>query len=82
MAIYCRLCAELKDVDEIAASITDATNLIEHKLTMCCQWNVEHRDSRLPQEVCTCCMDKLDKFWLFSQTVQSAQDKLRMIFGE
>lgn len=82
MAIYCRLCAELKDADEIAASITDAANSVEQKLTMCCQWNVEHRYARLPQEVCTCCLDKLDKFWLFSQSVQSAQDKLKAIFGE
>lgn len=82
MAIYCRLCAELKSADEIGTSIADATNFIEQKLTVCCQWNVENSDAKLPQEVCTYCLDKLDKCWFFSQSVQSAQDKLKEIFGE
>lgn len=83
MTNYCRLCAELKDPIEIVASITDADNLIEQKLIECCQWLTENpQNHRLPQNVCLCCLDKLDKCWLFSKSVQLAQSKLLEIFGE
>lgn len=82
MTNYCRLCAELKDSVEIATSITDTDNLIEQKLIECCQWQVEKANRHLPKEVCMSCLDKLDKCWLFSQSVQFSQQKLLEIFGE
>lgn len=82
MTNYCRLCAELKGPDEIATSLTDTENLIEQKLTACCEWKVEKANQRLPKDVCMTCLDKLDKCWLFSQSVQFAQQKLLEIFGK
>lgn len=80
MTTYCRLCAEFKESTEIVTSIHDSERLIEQKLVACCQWNVELDDSNVPKDVCEHCLDKLDKCWLFSQSVQSAQRKLRQIF--
>lgn len=82
MTNYCRLCAELKDPIEIATTISDVDNLIEQKLTACCQWNEEKWNTKLPQHICMGCLDKLDKCWLFSQSVRLAQRKLREIFGK
>lgn len=82
MTSYCRLCAESKDSIEIATSITDTENLIEQKLIECCQWNVGKANARLPKDICVSCLDKLDKCWLFSQSVQYSQQKLLEIFGE
>lgn len=82
MTNYCRLCAELKDPDEIATSITDTENLIEQKLKECCQWNVKNNNRRLPEDICMGCINKLDKCWMFSQSVQFAQQKLLEIFGK
>lgn len=79
---YCRLCAELKDSTEIITSIEDRDRWIEEKLIACCQWNSEMVDERLPRNVCVFCMEKLDECWLFSQSVQLAQQKLQDIFGE
>ena len=82
MTEYCRLCAELKDLDEIVASIDDVEQSMEQKLRVCCQWTNENTERRLPHSVCSICLDKLDKCWLFSQTVQLAQQKLLEIFGK
>lgn len=82
MTNYCRLCAELKDPDEIVASIGDTANSIAEKLTVCCQWDVKKLKRRLPKDICMGCLDKLDKCWLFSQSVQYAQQKLQEIFGK
>lgn len=81
MENYCRLCAELKDSSEIITSIDDSEKLIQQKLVACCQWNVENTKSKLPQNVCVFCLDKLDECWLFSQNVQLAQRKLQGTFG-
>lgn len=82
MTEYCRLCAELKDSHEIVASISDAEQSIQQKLRACCEWTAENAKHRLPHSVCTICFDKLDKCWLFSQSVQLAQQKLLEIFGK
>lgn len=82
MTSYCRLCAELKEPDEIVTSITDAESLIEQKLMVCCQWKVKYTKQKLPQYVCTVCSDKLDKCWIFAQNVKLAQNKLEDIFGK
>lgn len=81
MINYCRLCAESKDSNEIVTTITDAEKLIEQKLTVCCQWKVRNTKQRLPQDVCTICLDKLEKCWIFAQNVKLAQHKLEEIFG-
>lgn len=83
MTNYCRLCAELKEPDDFVTTITDAENLIEQKLSVCCQWKVKNTSQRsLPQAVCSVCLDKLDKCWIFAQSVKLAQHKLEEIFGE
>lgn len=82
MTEYCRLCAELKDPCEIVTSIDDVEQTMEQKLRACCQWTTENTELRLPHSVCATCLDKLDKCWLFSQSVQLAQQKLLEIFGE
>lgn len=82
MTSYCRLCAEIKEPDEILTNITDAESLIEQKLTVCCQWKVKYTKQKLPQDVCTVCSDKLDKCWIFVQNVKLAQHKLEEIFGK
>lgn len=79
---YCRLCAELKDSSEIITSIDDSDKLIEQKLLACCQWNVENTESNLPRKVCVFCLNKLNECWLFSQSVQIAQQKLQERFDE
>lgn len=82
MTTYCRLCAEFKEPVEIITTISDTERLIEEKLIACCQWNVTENEQKLPQDICMFCMDKLDKCWLFSQSVQLAQSKLLEIFGK
>lgn len=82
MIEYCRLCAELKDSFEIVASINDVEKLMERKLRVCCQWTNQNVEQRLPHTVCTSCLDRLDKCWLFAQSVQLAQQKLSEIFGK
>lgn len=82
MSNYCRLCAEFKDSSEIIASIGDQEKCIEQKLIACCQWDAQNTDQILPQSVCSYCFEKLDQCWLFSQSVQHAQQKLQEIFGK
>lgn len=82
MTEYCRLCAELKDPWEVVASITDIEQSMELKLRACCQWTIENSGRSLPHGVCAICLEKLDKCWVFSQSVQLAEQKLLEIFGE
>lgn len=46
MTEYCRLCAEIKDPNEIVASISNDEQLIEQKLGACCQWTTENAEQR------------------------------------
>lgn len=82
MTEYCRLCAELKESNEIIATIDDVEQSVQEKLRACCDWTAESSDQRLPNGVCMICLDKLDKCWLFAQNVQLAQQKLIEIFGK
>lgn len=82
MTEYCRLCADLKDPDEIVASIDDAKHSMEEKLWVCCQWTAENTEHRLPHSVCITCLDTLEKCWLFAQSVQLAQQQLLDTFGK
>lgn len=80
MTEYCRLCAELKDSSEIVASIIDVEQSM--KLQTCCEWTEQNTKLRsLPHNICGICLDKLDKSWLFSQSVASAQEKLLEMIG-
>lgn len=81
MKEFCRLCAKITDSHEIVASISDVEQLIEQKLRACCQWTTENTVQNLPHSVCMDCFDKLEKCWLFSQSVQLAQQSLLEIFG-
>lgn len=83
MEKYCRLCAELKtNSDELNINISDSTIQIQEKLIACCQWNNYQHDSNLPDAICYSCYEKLEKSWLFSESVAFAQTKLLEIFHE
>lgn len=82
MTEYCRLCAELRDPCDLVTSISDVGQFMEQKLWACCQWTPENIEQQLPHGVCTNCADRLNKCWLFSQSVQMAQQKLLVIFRE
>lgn len=82
MREYCRLCAEIKESHEIVASISDVKQLMERKLRACCEWTTENIQQHLPHSVCSICFNTLENCWLFSQSVQLAQQKLLEIFGK
>lgn len=83
MTTYCRLCAELKADDDLSTTINDSTLKIEEKLIICCQWNnYRNTNSNLPDAVCYSCFEKLEKCWLFSETVAIAQTKLQEILQD
>lgn len=83
MTTYCRLCAELKTDDDLSTTINDTTLKIEEKLIICCQWNnYRNTNSNLPDAVCYSCFEKLEKSWLFNETVAIAQTKLQEILQD
>lgn len=78
MAGLCRLCAETRPLEKMS-EFDDPTLNIEQKLVDCCRWthfkelNV---DANLPQHICIVCIEKLERSWLFAESVSSAQYKL------
>lgn len=82
MSIFCRLCAESKDLSDIVTSINDPERSIERKLIACCQWNPQNTDFELPQDVCSSCFERLENSWSFLQSVQTAQRQIQKIFGK
>lgn len=82
MTTYCRLCAESKSEDEINTTISDVKLKIEEKLVVCCQWNNYIKNTHLPESVCYACNEKLEKSWLFCESVAYAQIKLQEIYTE
>lgn len=82
MATYCRLCAEEKSDDDLCASINDLKSGILEKLSACCQWNSYAVNPELPDRVCSMCSEKLEKCWIFSECVSSAQIKLQQLFDD
>lgn len=82
MSIFCRLCAEARNLDQIKTTINDTDWNIEAKLAICCQWNPLQVNDTLPKEVCDFCFDKLEQCWTFSQIVATAQIKLQEIYGK
>lgn len=83
MTTYCRLCAELKTVDDLSTTITDTKLKIEEKLIVCCQWNnYRNINCNFPDTVCYLCIEKLEKCWIFSESVALAQEKLQEIFQD
>lgn len=82
MTFYCRLCAESKTADELSTTISDSKLNIKEKLVACCQWNHYSKNTHLPDGICYLCCDKLEKSWLFNESVANAQIKLHDIFHE
>lgn len=83
MTLYCRLCAELKTIDELTTTINDTKLKIDEKLIACCQWNkYQNTNCNFPNGICNLCCEKLEKCWLFNETVANAQEKLAEIFGD
>lgn len=83
MTTYCRLCAELKSIEDLHTTINDKKLKIEEKLIVCCQWNnYQNINYNFPDAICYSCCEKLEKCWLFNETVASAQTKLEEIFRD
>lgn len=82
MTTYCRLCAESKTENEFNTTINDKQLNIKEKLVACCQWNNYLNYTHLPVCVCYSCCEKLEKCWLFNESVAYAQSKLLEIFNE
>lgn len=81
MTTFCRLCAELKTDDELnTTTINDPKLNIKEKLVICCQWNNYVNYTNLPETICYSCTEKLEKSWLFNESVAFAQIKLQEIF--
>lgn len=64
-------------IRQIISSISDAKQLMERKLRA-----DKNNEQRLPHSVCGVCLDKSDRCWLFSQSVQPTQQTLHDIFDE
>lgn len=79
---YCRLCAESKSEIELSTTINDSKLNIKEKLVICCQWNNYQNNNHLPDGVCVSCCEKLEKCWLFNESVSLAQAKLQEIFHD
>lgn len=79
---YCRLCADLKTYDELNIQISDATLKIHEKLTACCQWDKYQPNASYPSAICYLCYEKLEKSWLFSESIAFAQRKLQEVLHE
>lgn len=79
---YCRLCADLKTDDELNIKISDSTLKIHEKLIACCQWNNYQSNASFPSAICYLCYEKLEKSWLFSESIAFAQDKLQEVLRE
>lgn len=82
MVIWCRLCAEERNPDEIKTTIDDIGLSIATKLNICCKWETLQPDDVLPKQLCHFCFDKLEMSWEFAQSVSIAQTKLNAIFGK
>lgn len=82
MTTHCRLCAELKTEDELNTTINDTRLNIREKLIICCQWNNYSNNSHIPENVCYSCIEKLEKCWLFNESVAFAQTKLQEIYHD
>lgn len=82
MTTYCRLCGESKDTNDLNCSIGDENSEIKVKLMACCQWHLHDTNTHFPQTICFGCVEKLEKCWLFNDSVAKAQIKLLEIFGE
>lgn len=76
----CRLCANTKPFDRLTIRLSDSTLNVEEKLIACCQWdNYKHDDVDLPDVICCDCYERLQECWIFSESIASAQEKLRRI---
>lgn len=83
MTTYCRLCAESKTFDDLSTTINDTKLKIQEKLIICCQWNnYRNANCNLPDGICYSCVEKLEKCWLFNESVAIAQAKLQEIFQD
>lgn len=78
----CRLCASAKPFNRLTIRISDSKLNVEEKLIACCQWNkYKQDDDNLPDAICCECYERLQECWLFSESIASAQEKLRrMLF--
>lgn len=80
MTDICRLCASLKRLDQLVATVEDSTVAIKVKLIRCCQIEIPQNDDFMPQNVCHECVQNLNTSWNFAEKVLQAQETLRQAF--
>lgn len=80
MALYCRLCAEIKESNQIKVNISDEG--VRLKLLHLYQSWAYFEASTPFQSVCLECFDKLEECWTFIKDIECAQLKLRQIHGK
>lgn len=79
---YCRLCADIKTDDELNIEISDTKLKIHEKLVACCQWDTYQSNVNFPYRICYFCYERLEKSWLFSESIAYAQKKLQEVLHE
>lgn len=77
MQEYCRLCAVLRNPEEIKCNIDD----VQQKLVTCCNWHLYQDHHSLPRNVCISCFLQLEQCCFFHESVSRAQQKLSELAG-
>lgn len=76
MSLFCRLCAEAKEPNQMITNLSSED--IHTKLYYCCNyWTYYETFDLQYKEICSNCVDSLEKCWTFLRNVEAAQNKLR-----
>lgn len=80
MENVCRLCGHAKLRRHLISNITDRALNIQQKLIDCCRWNSIGIDEcgTMPKMICNGCIKKLEKSWLFLESVAQVQEQLHL----
>lgn len=78
MENVCRLCGHVKKPRYLITDIDDPTMNIQQKLIDCCRWNLIGVDEcgNMPKKICSGCIKKLEKCWIFLESVAQVQEQL------
>lgn len=79
MGKICRLCAKIKEPEEIKTTLNNKALKVKQKLIDCCRWNSFEHSDNLPQSICSTCYRKLNQSWTFAQCIENAQAELRAV---
>lgn len=74
----CRLCAEVKPLNDIECTVKDRRTNVRQMLMDCCRWATFEASEydNLPKIVCTRCFNRLKSCWRFANSVADAQQRL------